>query len=126
MNIPLFKNKKQLPIFAIVDDCDYFKVSGYTWHIVTTKSYKLTSMFVAIAYHNNKRIRMHHLITAKKYGYKVRHVDCQGLNNSRSNLQYVAKHKRVKSTCGLTEPGRTADLAYRGGLESTGRMAVAL
>jgi hypothetical protein len=90
IEIPI-ENRKHKGLTAIVDSKDLHLVANYKWRVAKRKSWKLTKTFVAYATVNKRKIYMHLLIMQKKYGYAVRHQDCNCLNNSKENLVYVEK-----------------------------------
>ena len=77
--IPLTQGK-----FAIVDDEDYERVNQYKW-CAFKSAY---GVYYAMRFENKKNIPMHRFILG--LGDKkilVDHIDCDGLNNTKSNLR---------------------------------------
>lgn len=76
--------------FATVDDADYAKVEGYSWHVLSS-GYAATST-------NDKSITMHRLILEATPGQEVDHIDGNPLNNSRVNLRFATSSQQKMNT----------------------------
>jgi|SRR5215469_548286 len=87
---------------ALVDDLDFNWVNQYSWSTEIHKN-------VIYAKTGIKSIRMHVLIMQPKSGLIVNHIDRDGLNNTRDNLEILtrAEHSRLS-------PKRTGTSKYRG------------
>jgi hypothetical protein len=75
--IPLTQGK-----FAIVDAEDYDWLVQYKWHCR-----KFNNNFYAFRQEHNKTISMHRVIINAPKEMLVDHIDCNGLNNRKSNLR---------------------------------------
>lgn len=73
---------------AIVDDCDYFIISGFRWRIVG--GYPTTSI-------NLKTVKMHRLLLQPGEGRVVDHINGDTLDNRRSNLRVCQQSDNVKN-----------------------------
>ena len=78
--IPLTQGYK-----ASVDDADYKKLLRWTWSVCILP-------YTCYAY-NNKKVSMHRLLMGMKKGdgLEVDHLDGNGLNNQRKNLEVVTR-----------------------------------
>jgi len=79
---------------AIVDDADYPLVSQFNWHC---KAIRKTPLKYAIRNlprskeHGRRKQLLHQLLLVVPAGMTVDHIDCDGLNNQRSNLRIATK-----------------------------------
>ena len=80
---------------AIVDDCDYDKVSQYKWWIQPSGDF-----YYADGWVNGKHIKMHHFLLTTPKGMEVDHINHNGLDNRRCNLRVCTRaqnqHNRMK------------------------------
>lgn len=79
----------QIPLtdgeYALIDDEDADKVSGFRWYLLRTHR----SLY-ASAKRNGRTIYMHRLILDAPAGSQVDHKDGHGLNNQRHNLRLAS------------------------------------
>jgi hypothetical protein len=79
---------------ATIDDADYASVSQYKWYADVGRwtTYAKSDQLPG-------RPRMHVFIMEPPQGYVVNHIDNNGLNNTRANLEIVlqAAHSRLSS-----------------------------
>lgn len=71
---------------ALIDDADAELVSGYAWYSFSVRRVE----YVAAGW-GGKRIYLHRLIAQPEKGQEVDHINCDGLDNRRSNLR-VCSH----------------------------------
>ncbi len=96
IEVPLTQNK-----VAIVDVCDFRKVSAYSWHFEPggetnrNNCYAKTGIPHPDIPHRQKSIRMQHLILPPKKGFFIDHEDRNGLNNRRNNLRYCTLGQNI-------------------------------
>lgn len=82
---------KQIPLtqgqFAIVDDCDYERLSQFKWFAHKNKHTWYAQRNEPRG--NGKRgfVHMHHEVLSVPPGTRVDHKDSDGLNNTRDNLR---------------------------------------
>jgi hypothetical protein len=89
-------------LFAIVDACDYKKLSKYRWY-----PYRTRHRVYAVAHPDGKTVYMHRLIMRPRKGYVVDHIDGNGLNNRRCNLR-VCTHQQNLANMGPRGSSRFA------------------
>lgn len=92
--IALNNFKGEISDWCIIDTEDYDKIKNYKWfkrtdgRVVTN----VTSLNIGVSH-----LRIHNLIMnfdeSIKYEYEVDHIDCDTLNNKKSNLRIVTKSK---------------------------------
>ena len=91
VQIPLRNFKREIVDYALIDKEDEELVNKYSWHLKTYKSRNKESRYAAT---KNSEISgtMHQLIMGKQENGKViDHININGLDNRRSNLQIVSK-----------------------------------
>jgi len=71
-------------LFAVVDDGDVDRVSGYRWY-----AKNCNGRVYAAAHSGSRTVYMHRLILETPDGLVSDHLDGDGLNNRRANLQAV-------------------------------------
>ncbi len=78
---------------AIIDDCDYQKISQFNWYASQEKN----GLWYARAYvetkeHKQRKIRMHRLVLnmTREDRHQVDHRNHNGLDNRRCNLRIVS------------------------------------
>jgi hypothetical protein len=82
--------------YALVDDQDFDRVSGYAWQLCSWKNNRY-------AVHSNtcnkKRIhiRMHRLIMDAKKGQAIDHINGNGLDNRRCNLRFATQGQNLSN-----------------------------
>lgn len=79
--------------FALVDDCDFELISKYKWYLFKNKKVNY-----AISKANGKTLYMHRLVLKAIKGQIVDHIDCDGLNNTRSNLRICNENQSMHNT----------------------------
>lgn len=77
---------------AIIDDCDFELLSQFRWHVKFTNR---TDRMYAVMNIPNSTLRMHHLVLPKKKGFDVDHINGDGLDNRRENLQYLTRSENL-------------------------------
>lgn len=85
---------------AIIDDCDYEKVSAYKWHIYKSRA-RVPIYYAQRSFRVNgitKTSSMHILILGRKDGFIIDHKDRNGLNNLRSNIHFVTRSYNCLNT----------------------------
>ena len=100
--IPLTKGK-----VAIVDAADYEWLSRYKWHVEEPGPGRF---YASRATPGRGRIGMHRAIMNPPKGMVVDHIDCNGLNNRRSNLR-ICTHAQ---NCANRRPLPGAASPYKG------------
>lgn len=85
---------------VMVDDADYAHLSTFKWHMHKSGGRGHRNLFYAArSQREGKRvttIRMHRQITDCPRGMEVDHVDKNGLNNQRYNLEIVTQEENIK------------------------------
>ncbi len=77
-------------LFALVDAADYEKVRKYRWcaSVHGRNVYAVTTI-------NGRSVTMHRLLMKPRKGYVVDHIDGNGLNNRRCNLQVCTRAQNL-------------------------------
>lgn len=88
---------------VFVDDAFYDILSTKTWY--TIKSARTS---YARCYHKGEHLYMHRLVMEEPVGMVVDHMDCNGMNNQRENLQVVTQAENTR----LIGVRNEASLAY--------------
>ena len=91
--IPL-NNRKNEPIFALVDDCDYEELSQYNWH-KTKAGY--ASRYAGGGRKNRMCIYMHRQIMNPPQGMVVDHKNRDTLDNTRDNLRITDQSRNMQN-----------------------------
>ena len=99
--IPVKITKSKEFVHALVDDDDYTFFLQSSWHM-DYRGYPRSGKFGVKP--------MHLLLMPPKPGYNVDHINCNKLDNRRSNLRYVtasfnARNKRKRKGCSSSYPG---------------------
>ena len=89
---------------AIVDDLDFNWLSQYSWHTEIRKNKN------TVYAKNSLGMRMHTLIIKPGPGLVVNHIDRNGLNNIRDNLELLTYAEHAK----LSSKRRCTYSSYRG------------
>jgi len=92
-------------LFAIVDECDYERVSQHKWH-----ARNCDKRWYACRKVNNKAIYMHVGIAGKKAGFMTDHINGNGLDNRRCNLRFATCQQNSANR----EPSRNCVSKYKG------------
>lgn len=94
---------KEIPLahgkVAIVDDADYEWLMQWKWSAWTSR-YHTTWYVKRDCYFpkgRRQRIYMHRLILDAAPGTTIDHIDCNGLNNTRSNLRFASHAENVRN-----------------------------
>lgn len=61
------------------------------WH--ETKS---SSTYYAVGKVNGKPVKMHHFVLPKRKGFDIDHINMNGLDNRRDNLQYLTRSENLR------------------------------
>ena len=90
--------KLTLGKYAIVSLEDYERLNQHRWNTIVANR-----TFYAMRTEKRKSIYMHNAVLPPPLGYVVDHIDHNGLNNSRHNLQLAtpsqnARHRRKKAS----------------------------
>ena len=72
--------------FALVDICDFEGVSKYAWS---------KSGDYAVSRINKKSCQMANFILGKREGFVVDHINGNGLDNRRKNLEFVTQRENI-------------------------------
>lgn len=83
-------------LFAIIDRCDAY-LAQWKWQLWKRR---YTSYAVRIVRHHSKfhhRVFMHRQIMNSQPGTFVDHIDCDGLNNRRTNLRPATKGENARN-----------------------------
>lgn len=91
-------------LVALVDDEDYELASKYVWRALKTKA--------GHVYANHSNFLLHRLITKAPKGLVVDHINCNGLDNRKTNLR-VCTHSQNKAW-GTQKPRPNNTSGYRG------------
>lgn len=78
----------------LVDDALYEVLSRKRWYIQRGKSKGSTRY--ARCYHKGEHLYMHRLIMGEPHGFSVDHLDEDGLNNQRANLEIVTPAENTR------------------------------
>ena len=80
---------------ALVDDEDYERLNQHEWY--ATKAYKAHTYYAARKPRYRKAIYMHNEILNREASRSITpdHLDGNGLNNQKSNLELIAHGKNV-------------------------------
>lgn len=81
--------------FVIVDDADFDWLSQWEW-----RTWNIYNLSYAVRYEGTSTIRMHRLINATPDNMFTDHIDCNGLNNQRSNLRTVTHQQNMMNKRG--------------------------
>lgn len=76
-----------LGLEALVDDEDYPLLSRHQWH---AQKGTLNRTCYAVSKMGRKQVAMHELVMGGRAGMVVHHVDHNGLNNQKYNLQHCS------------------------------------
>jgi len=96
VKIPLTQGKE-----AIIDACDYEKISMHKWHFMPpskphrNNGYAKTNIRHPNFPHKRKTLFMQHLILPPKEEFLIDHKDRNGLNNCRNNLRYCTPAQNI-------------------------------
>jgi hypothetical protein len=78
---------------ALVDDCDYEKLSQYKWY---PERCNHTIYAVTFQYCGNTTVRMHELIISKPFKwFVILHKNDNGLDNQRNNLKASSQRDNI-------------------------------
>jgi hypothetical protein len=99
--------QKYQNMFALVDDADFEWLSRWKWHAHTgCGTVKNGAIFYAKGkiFLNGKMsaVYMHRLIISAEKGQEVDHVNCNGLDNTRSNLRLCTRSQNCQNTRKIT------------------------
>jgi len=75
---------------ALVDDTDFEDLNKYKWSVNASGIW-----FYAVRVENNNKIWMHRVILNPQKDEFVDHVNCNGLDNTRSNLRICSHSKNM-------------------------------
>jgi hypothetical protein len=79
-------------LIALIDDSDYALVSPLRWYHLRVKDSKTV---YARANIDGRTVYMHRLIMGNPAGMDIDHIDFNGLNNQRANLQAVTHQQNI-------------------------------
>lgn len=85
IEMPLSKGR-----VALIDDADAELVRRYNWRTYA-RPRSGGCNYYAYTHPAGKILYMHRLIMAAGAGIEVDHIDCDGLNNQRSNLRFATR-----------------------------------
>src|SRR5215471_7247960 len=88
---------------ALVDDLDFNSVSQYKWHVLLQPTVRYAACW-------RLRTTMHAFIMQPSYGFVVNHIDKDGLNNTRNNLEITTQARNVR----LSSRNVISTTKYRG------------
>ena len=88
--------------YALVDDCDFEKISGFTW--------RLSKAGYVYTYSKNKMFYLHRVIAETPKGKSTDHSNMDKLDNRRSNLRICSHSQNTANT--LPRFGRRLKGAY--------------
>lgn len=94
-------------LFATVDADDVPLVTAYKWHAVKGGD----GLWYAVG---RKKLYMHHLFIPKEEGFVVDHINGDGLDNRRSNLQLISQAQNISKARYTPRTDKTAP--FRGGV----------
>ena len=72
---------------ALVSDADYERVAQHKWHVDRLRP----NLSYATTWIAGKNVRMHRFLLYAIKGEEVDHIDGDGLNNTRENIQMVSR-----------------------------------
>lgn len=76
---------------ALVDDEDYDRLAQHKWYINHGYAVRHKTIFT----NQRKRVYMHREIIDIKPGYECDHIDCNKINNQKSNLRQATHSENV-------------------------------
>ncbi len=83
---------------ALVDDDDFEELSKYKWCVAVYKYGNAYAVAKApLSNSGQKMIYMHRLIISANKGQCVDHIDCNSLNNTKSNLRICTQSQNSKN-----------------------------
>lgn len=85
---------------VLIDDADYGLVSGLTWHISANRRGRIKGAYAFVKMNHplwgkKRRIAMHRLIMGFPENMMVDHINCNTLDNRRSNLRVATAAQNV-------------------------------
>lgn len=105
--IPLRNKRGEVVAETLVDDEDYEEISKYRWHL--SKGYALTT--VRLDSSKSKQFSLHRelarLMCASIDKYQIDHIDCNRLNNQKSNLRLVTNKQNHENRPGAQRNSTT-------------------
>lgn len=103
---------KEIPLtrglVALIDDADFDAVSAYKWYAAHRKGG--ATFYARRTVNPSQTILMHRAILCAPSGVGVDHINCNGLDNRRSNLRLATSAQNAKNR-GM-HPGNTS--GYKG------------
>lgn len=84
--------KLQKGLVAIIDDCDYQRVSEKKWSAMKRgRQYRV----ISVPQHGEKQVYLHRFILNAKPGQMVDHVNGDGLDNRRNNIRFCSPSQNM-------------------------------
>lgn len=77
--------------FALIDDCDFERVSNYMWYL--SQGYPTTNLGHGRG--NRVPIKLHRFILNPPKGQSIDHINQDPLDNRRENLRYCTKSQNA-------------------------------
>ena len=105
--IPLVNSKK----YAIVDQCDYYWLSQYTW-LEDKTHYSYSAVCLLYRGRRSTLVNMHRLIMSAPKHLFVDHINRNGLDNRRANLRLATHAQNSQNRSPSTRTGKTSK--YKG------------
>lgn len=93
--------------FAIVDDCDFERVSKHSWYL-NHQGYPYTSVYVPGYRGKREKLYLHRLIIGAKKGQIVDHADRNPLNAQKSNLRFATALQNVRNMGPIRKAGKSS------------------
>lgn len=85
----LLSGKNPLRLVALVDDDDFELISAIRWYVHWPQNSKT-------AYAKTSKLMMHRVIMNAPNGYDVDHINRNGLDNRKANLQIVTHGENIR------------------------------
>jgi hypothetical protein len=107
------RGAKRIPLgngrFALVDPADFERISKYRWYASPHGR-----GFYAITLDSGLEVAMHRMIMGPRKGYVVHHLDRNGLNNRRDNLQVCTPRQHMAARGPMGGASRFVGVYRRG------------
>lgn len=110
----LIKSKKEITLFALVDDENYEYLNQFNWFI---KNGQNTTYAIRNDWSSgkNKSILMHReIMNINNSSILIDHIDCNGLNNQKNNLRICNKSENARNRMANCSSTLNSTSKYKG------------